>query len=306
MKPWLAVCLLLLVALARAETISFAAIGDTPYSARERAQLPGMLKDIADSGVDFVIHVGDIKGGQERCDDNLFVDRLRLFDASRLPFVYVPGDNEWTDCDRLSNGSYDPLERLNKLRSLFWPFPETLGQKRFRVERQPGASYPEHFRFKRGGVLFVSLNIPGSNNNWGMTEVPSAEFQQRNPVVLTWMKDSFAQARAEKLSAIVLLFQANPGFKHYTQGLSHQGYAEFLNLLRKETSGFDGEVIAVHGDTHISRVDHPMLAANGKAITSFTRVETFGYPYMGWTKLSIDPDAASKVRIEQHPYPKGK
>ena len=300
MKPWLAVCLLLLAALARAEAISFAAIGDTPYSARERAQLPGMLNDIADSGVDFVVHVGDIKGGQERCDDSLFVDRLRLFDASRLPFVYVPGDNEWTDCDRLSNGSYDPLERLNKLRSLFWPFPETLGQKRFRVERQPGGAYPEHFRFIRGGVMFVALNLPGSNNNWGMTEVPSAEFQQRNPVVLTWMKDSFAQARAEKLSAIVLLFQANPGFKHYAQGLPHQGYAEFLKQLRHETAHFGGLVLAVHGDTHTARIDHPMRDEQGKPLANFTRIETFGYPHMGWTKVTLD---GNSLRHAMHPWP---
>jgi hypothetical protein len=29
------------------------------------------------------------------------------FAAFQAPLVYVPGDNEWTDCDRASNGSYN-------------------------------------------------------------------------------------------------------------------------------------------------------------------------------------------------------
>ncbi len=285
--------------LAHGEALRFVVIGDTPYSAYERAQLPRMLNSIADSGAEFVVHIGDIKGGQERCDDSLFLDRYRLFDGSRIPFVYVPGDNEWSDCDRLSNGSYDPLERLNKLRSLFWSAPETLGQKRFALERQPGP-YAEHFRFRRGSVLFVTLNIPGGNNNWGMTEQASAEFRQRNPVVLAWLKESFELARQEKLAAIVLFFQANPGFKHFAQGLPHRGYTELLNLLRDETSRFPGLVLAVHGDTHMSRVDHPLLSRKGKALQNFTRVETFGYPQMGWTYLILETTPTPSLRYEMH------
>ena len=35
--------------------------------------------------------------------------------------IYVPGDNEWTDCHRANNGGYDPLERLAFLRAMFYP-----------------------------------------------------------------------------------------------------------------------------------------------------------------------------------------
>jgi hypothetical protein len=287
---------------AHAEIWRFAVIGDTPYSANERAELPKMLEAIADSHVEFVAHIGDIKSGGDRCDDSLFEDRHRLFNASRVPFVYVPGDNEWSDCDRISNGSYDPLERLNKLRSLFMSDGLSLGQKKLPLEHQPG-NYPEHTRFRLGPVLFVTLNLPGGNNNWGMTSQASSEFLTRNPVVLSWLKENFALARRDKLAGIVFLFQADPSFKHFSQGLAHHGYQDFLELLRDETAQFAGQVVAVHGDTHFSRIDHPLRDKQGRPLNNFVRVETFGYPLMGWTRGVIDTESPALFRFETNPWP---
>lgn len=302
MKHWLVVLLIGWASLAGAETWRFALIGDVPYSDLERAELPVMLEAIADDGVDFVAHVGDFKHGKDRCDDSVFADRYQLFNHSRVPFVFIPGDNEWTDCERLSNGAYDPLERLNKLRSLFWKDDFSLGQKKLRLERQPGA-YPEHARFRLGPVLFVTFNLPGGNNNFGMTETPQAEYSARNPVVLGWLKENFALAQREKLAGIVLLLQANPGFKHFAQGLPHRGYRDFLEMLHSETLNFPGQVVVVHGDSHTSRVDHPLRDAKGKKLARFTRVETFGYPMMGWTRGVIDTDSAELFRFETHSWP---
>ena len=287
---------------AHADVWRFALIGDTPYSEHERAELPKMLEAIADSHVEFVAHIGDIKSGSQHCDDSLFEDRRQLFTASRVPFVYVPGDNEWSDCDRVSNGSYVPLERLNKLRSLFWSDGFSLGQKKLTLERQPG-NYPEHARFRLGPVLFVTLNLPGGNNNWGLTRQPSPEFLARNPVVIDWLKENFALARRDKLAGIVLLFQANPGFTHFNQGFAHQGYREFLALLHHETSQFIGQVVAVHGDSHISRIDRPLRDKEGRLLNNFVRVETHGYPIMGWTRGYIDTESPALFRFETRPWP---
>ena len=196
MKRWLAALLLAWATLAGAETWRFALIGDTPYSDAERAELPKMLEAIADSHVDFVAHVGDFKNGKTRCDDSLFEDRHRLFNGSRVPFVFVPGDNEWSDCKRVSNGAYDPLERLASLRRLFWPDNYSLGQHKLTLARQPG-DYPEHARFRLGPVLFVALNLPGNDNNYGHKPQPRAEFLARNPVVLAWLAENFARARRD-------------------------------------------------------------------------------------------------------------
>lgn len=287
---------------AQAETWRFALIGDTPYSDYERAELPKMLSAIAEQHVEFIAHIGDFKSGSSRCDDALFEDRYKLFQNSRVPFIFVPGDNEWTDCERLSNGAYDPLERLGKLRRLFWEDEFSLGKTQLPLARQAGG-YPEHSRFRLGPVLFVTLNLPGGNNNWGLTSEARPEFLARNPVVLAWLRDSFNLANREQLAGIVLLFQANPGFAHFAQGFPHRGYREFLSALQEESLKFPGKVLAVHGDTHISRIDQPMRDSDGRTNFRFTRVETHGYPQMGWTLGVIDTDLPTLFRFETHAWP---
>lgn len=293
---------------AQAETWHFGLMGDVPYSAQERAELPKMLETMAGSGKTekpaFIAHIGDIKHGKGRCDNALFQDRFNLFQASVVPLVFVPGDNEWTDCDRLSNGSYQPRERLAKLREIFWQDDMSLGQEQIRLERQAG-EWREHSRFRLGPVLFVTLNLPGENNNWGMTNKPSAEYQLRNPAVIAWLTDSFALARQENLRGVVLLFQANPDFKLFARRLGIIGYRQFLETLRQETERFGhqgGQVVAVHGDTHRFRVDQPLRDRQGKVLANFTRVETFGYPWMGWVEGRIDTQAPALFHFQAHPW----
>ena len=230
------------------------------------------------------------------------MDRQQLFNASRVPFIFIPGDNEWTDCGRQTNGAYDPLERLALLRSLFWQRPDSLGRRTITLERQPGA-YPEHSRLRLGPVLFVTLNLPGPGNNAGRRAEPSAEFRARNPFVLDWVRESFALARREKLKGIALLFQADPGFRHFGQGLAHRGFRDFLETVRQEALDFPGQVALIHGDTHVSRIDHPLRDAHGKPLANLIRAETFGYPLMGWTRGVIDDESPALFRFETYPWP---
>ncbi len=302
MKLWLGVLCLFFSLNLQAEIWRFALIGDVPYTENERRELPRMLTEIERGEIAFVAHIGDFKSGGERCDNALFEDRYQLFNNVRIPFVFVPGDNEWSDCARTSNGAYEPLERLGNLRHIFWKDNYSLGHKKLLLERQ-SAAYPEHSRFRLGPVLFVSFNLPGGNNNFGLSNTPSAEYSARNPVVLDWLKENFALARKEKRAGIALLLQADPGFGHFTRGLPHRGYRDFLELLSKETQSFDGQVVVVHGDSHISRIDHPLRNPQGKKIANFTRVETFGYPFMGWTLGEIDSASPSVFRFETHPWP---
>ena len=161
MKTWLATLLFACATLAQAEVWHVGLIGDVPYADDERRELPYLLESMARQGVDFIAHIGDFKHGKDRCDDALFADRYQLFNASRVPFVFTPGDNEWMDCGRLSNGGYDPLERLDKLRRLFWVDNFSLGQKKLPLERQPGA-YREHARFVSARCSSSPLTCPAA------------------------------------------------------------------------------------------------------------------------------------------------
>lgn len=301
MKRLLAALCLFAAVAAQAESWRFAVIGDTPYSDRERRELPAMLGEIADAQPAFIVHVGDFKKSSARCSDAIFLDRQRLFNDSKVPLIYVPGDNEWTDCKHLVAGHYDELERLGKLRQLFFAEPRSLGQTTLALERQSSA-FPEHLRWRLGPLLLMTLNVPGPNNNYGMGLDASAEFRSRNPALVDWLKQGFSAARRERSAALVIAMQGNPGLKHFAAGLGHSGYRELLETLRSETLDFPGEVLLIHGDTHWQRIDHPLRdPASGKPLARFTRLESFGYPFMGWVEVVADTQAPGLWRFVVHP-----
>ncbi len=141
-----------------------ALIGDMPYGDTGRAQFPNVISEINASHVAFTTFDGDLKNGKERCDQPLYDLAASEYASFRAPLIYVPGDNEWTDCDRASNGSYDPNERLALVRNMFASTPYSQGEHKLALERQ-SAQYPENIRWSFGPVLYIGLNVPGSDNN---------------------------------------------------------------------------------------------------------------------------------------------
>lgn len=294
----------LLALAAHAEPFSFAAFGDTPYSKAERQALPAMLAQMDAQPLAFVLHVGDIKSGEAPCDDAVYADRLALFETSRHAFLYTPGDNEWADCHRRAAGAFDPLERLRHLRAvLFARAP--LGRSTLAVQRQGGATgLPENLRWRRGGVLFLTLHVVGSDNHRGKAGTPArAEFLARQRANLAWLGEAFALARRERLAGVVVAMQADPGFERLAIGHPRPPYRKLLKALRREVEGFPGQVLLIHGDTHWQRVDRPLRdARTRRPITNFTRLEVYGSPFMGWVKVTVDADAPGLFSFEPQPY----
>jgi len=295
-----------------AEPFSFGVLGDTPYNRFERQHLPALLAEMDAELLKVVIHDGDIKNGGERCDDTLFEDRLALFNTSHHPFVYVPGDNDWTDCHRPSNGAYDPLERLEALRKRFFSQPhKTLGQYPVAVDTQADnpafSTYREHQRWQTGPVLFVTLNVPGSGNNYGRNKAPSDEFVHRGAAVKAWIGESFARARKDRLEGVVLVLQANLDIEDFSAGQPNRRYRGVLEQVLAETRKFAGEVLLVHGDSHFHRIDQPLVnPLNNETVKNFTRLETFGSPFMGWIKVDVEPGVKPLFSYTSRAYsPKG-
>ena len=149
---------------AAASHFAFAFIGDVPYSSSDLTRMPELTGHIDASGVEFVAHAGDIKPADVECSDALFAGRfaaLQMFDDA---FWYTPGDNEWTDC-READRDADPLERLDRLRSVFYPDPtKTTGGHPIAVSSQAAAGYPENVWFQEECVTFGSIHNVGSSN----------------------------------------------------------------------------------------------------------------------------------------------
>ena len=127
-------------------------IGDIPYTAEEERKTEVLFSEMDSESLAFVVHVGDIKSGSSPCTDELFFRERERFESSAHPLFYVPGDNEWTDCARTG---YDPLERLKRLREIFFRGDESLGEEKIPLTRQgtrQGTDYPENVRWSYGGV----------------------------------------------------------------------------------------------------------------------------------------------------------
>jgi hypothetical protein len=229
-----------------------------------------VIRELNAEPLAFVAHVGDIAQAG-RCDDAWLEARKRQFETIRQPFVLLPGDNEWTDCHRTG---FDPLERLAKWRSLFcWRVPE-IG-----LERQPGERC-EHARWQVGSVLYVALNVPGSNNNLGRTPQMDAEHARRMDAVFAWLEEGFALADARRLSGTVILMQANPfeGAVRRPRG-APDGYERLREYLRAQAARGKRALLLVNGDTHTYRDDRPL--------PGLRRVEVFGAPHVRWLRATV-------------------
>jgi hypothetical protein len=301
---------------------SFGLWGDMPYQkAGDNTKLPVVLQSINASDIAFSLYDGDIKDGSSQCTDSVFADALTMFGTLKKPVVYVPGDNEWTDCHRLNNGGMDPLERLSQLRKLMYPTLDSLGQSVLPLAHQGklGAKFVENTRFNYQGVTFVSINMPGSNNNLVLTakecsyksarkaaqcDAANAEYLERDSANVAWLTESFAQAKAAKSRGLVLVVQADPGFDlPETEDLDestlpqYSGYRFFMSQLAAQTRDFPGEVLFVHGDTHFFKLDKP-LDSPTRLLTNFTRLQTFGSPSLHWVKVTVDPASATVFQVE--------
>jgi hypothetical protein len=275
-----------------AERFSFAVFGDTPYFAFEEAAVVRLIDSLADAQVRFVVHVGDFKAAAVPCSDELFAERRRMFDASPVPFVFVPGDNEWVDCHRALAGRHDPLERLAKLRELFYPDDASLGRQKLRLTRQSAdarfSAYRENVRWLMGGVVFVALNVPGSNNNLGRNAAMDAEHAARMAANFDWLDAAVRRAAGRDIRGLVVFAHADPAFGGRASRVD--GYASFREALRTHTAALAKPLLLVHGDGHRYRIDQPLRdRATGRRLETFTRVEVFGAPEVDWVRIDVDP-----------------
>lgn len=292
---------------------SFALIGDMPYSVPEIDTARAIIAEIGrDNSIAFIVHDGDIKSGGESCDDARLTARRDDFNASRHPFVLVPGDNEWTDCHRRSNGGFDPEERLAKLRELFHAGDESLGRRRMALTRQGAvqpefAAYRENVRWEFEGTLIVGMNLPGSNNNWKMPNDrggDNREFEARLKANTAWLADAFRLAREKKLRGLMVIIQANPDFegadtdKLKSRPGYRDGYAEFRTQLAAGAKAYGKPVVIVHGDTHSLQINQPVKDETGAPVPNITRLETFGSPFLGWVKVTVDPASPEVFKLD--------
>ena len=300
-RVWVAAFLALCGATAQAERFDFVAIGDMPYGPHEKAWPPyeALIAQVNRLHPAFTIHVGDFKSGGSPCSDEEFEAQLGFFNRFDPALVYTPGDNEWTDCHTPQAGSYDPLERLAKLRQMFFAKPQSLGLQPLAVQRQSDlmpafAIYRENLRFSRAGVLFVTLHIVGSNNNFEVRDVKAVEeFKARDAANIAWIRAAFDEARATSARAVVFALQGDAFEIRMPWGdfPPHSGFtASIGRTLLPLAEAWGQPVLFIHGDSHRFVLDRPFKTAKGESIQNVVRLEVFGAPDVHAVRVRVDTD----------------
>ena len=219
-------------------------LGDAPYNTDDVERLDWLIDEMNAQPLAFVVHLGDIGSSARACADDWLYERKRQFERIRHRFILVPGDNEWSDCKQ-------PLERLRRWREIFCVTPR---------------EFCEHRRWESGGWIFVTLNVPGRNNN-----VHHPEHRARMKAVLTAL--DAAAAEAQKYAGLVVLMQANPFIT-----LPRDGFAELRDRLAALGDKRPGRVVLIHGDTHLYKQDEPLPGVK--------RIEVWGSPIVSWLRAS--------------------
>jgi hypothetical protein len=274
------------------DAFSFGVHGDTPYGEAEEKRYLEMLARIDREPLAFVVHVGDFKGATP-CTDAIYLRRKAQFDQSAHPWIYTPGDNDWTDCRHREMGGMDPLERLARLRGIFFADRWSLGRVRLELLVQDKCAdaacacpaHPENRFWSRAGVRFVTLHIVGSRNNYGFDAASDAEARCRDTANSAWLEQAVRASERSQTHALVVFIQANPWD---VRGAAV--YRPFLRQLQEAARRLRKPVLFVHGDTHIQRVDTPFSDSFGNTVLAMTRLEVFGSPFVGWVKVTVDPD----------------
>lgn len=301
----------------------FGLIGDMPYTKVAEQEYLRVLAALNGADLAFVIHVGDFQNDPRGyypnpaivslpCRDENYKAIYDSFQSIRHPFILTPGDNDWADCHLVKDSKVDPLERLAKVRTMFFPEGRSLGQRTIPVESQAKdsqyAKFRENLRWSMSGVTFATLHIIGSNDNFGRTPEMDAEHVERKAANIAWIKQAFAHARADNSRGLVLLTQANPGFENHwppdAKGRYFRnflgvkppsppqptGYDDYIGALADELESYDKPVAFLHGDTHLFRLDKPLYSTKTRRVfENFTRVETFGNPETHWVRITVDP-----------------
>jgi hypothetical protein len=285
--------------------VSFVVFGDAPYSAGEEVRVQALIRDVGLVSPRFFLHVGDILGSP--CSDEAYAARRAALERLPVPVVYTPGDNEWADCH---GGGHDPLERLESVRAHFFTGPWAQENRRaLALESQDAVDslpYPENVRFQVGSVVFATAHIIGSSNGTrafrGRGDAHDREVRERTRASLDWLRSAFGRAREVGAPLLVLAFHGDPFFEAEPE--ERPAFQELVELLATEAVAFDGQVLVIHGDSHIHRLDRPLRdPRSGETVENLARLEAWGSPDVGWAHVLVDTLAAHPVTVRSYACP---
>ena len=153
--------------------------------------------------------------------------------------------------------------------------------------------YVENQRWVVDEVLFVTLHIVGSNNNFESRDAEAIkEFFERDAANVAWIRSAFDLAQQNKYKAIVFAFQADVLVSRsmWEDFPSWSGFRNsFAQTLLPLAKAWAQPVLLIHGDGHQYHFDQP-YKLKGVVIPNVTRLEVPGASDVRAVKVTIDLD----------------
>lgn len=284
------------------ESFSIIAFGDMPYVLPDDyARFENLIKAVNNERQIFNVHVGDIKAGKTVCSDEYFKKIYGYFEEFKKPLIYTPGDNEWTDCGSTAAGAYDPEERLDVVRKIFFKTNTSLGKEKIvltaQAENTSFAKFVENKRWFFNRVAFGTVHLVGSNNNFlPNSKDLNKEFYERDQANIAWLNEIFSDAKKKNSAGIILFTQAD--MFHPDKGVI--GFENVLRALRRLVIDFKKPVVLVNGDSHQFLIDKPFIdAITKKSFNNFTRIQVFGEADINAVKINVNPASSNFFQVEQ-------
>jgi hypothetical protein len=157
----------------------------------------------------------------------------------------------------------------------------------------PYTKFVENARWQRDRVLFFTVHVVGSHNNF-LPQDPAAlsEANERMRANVAWMRDSFRIARDGGYRAVVLAMHAQ---MLHGDDTDDGPFGPIVAELKIAAERFAGQILLVHGDSHTFRIDRPFLVTRGEGdprqFANITRLEVYGAPEIGAVSVRVDPDS---------------
>jgi len=260
-------------------------------------RLKQAIDEADDKSTAFLVVTG-IKGLKEACSDKLYQQRRDLVGNARRPAIVVPAASDWTEC-RNSAGRTNAIERLNRIRELFYAEPQSLGARKLPLTRQSASprfrSYAENAHWSVGKVLYAVLNLPANNNHYLTEAGRNSEYEDRLVANRFWLNRLFAIARRDKLEAIVLFAEGDLKALSQPTGLrallrravpvpDNDGFAETRRQVLALAQKFRGKVLLVDS-APLARGAKPAIEWRGN----------LGHLSVGQEEIEVTVDPAART-----------
>jgi hypothetical protein len=280
----------------------FGVIGHALQASQDEAALKRAIAEAAQANPAFIVATG-IKAGSEPCSDRLYAQRRALLDESAQPMIVSLAGSDWSGCLN-SAGRSNAIERLNRLRELFYGDGESLGARRIPLTRLSSTakfrSYAENAHWEYGKVLFATVNLPANNNHYRPEAGRNSEYEDRLVANRAWLHRLFTLATRQKMQGLVLFsdgdvgLQADEGFSLLPSFQSRQdGFAEPRRQIKAMAEKFKGKVLLIDAQNSAA-------AATTGSEPAIQWRDNVGHLSLGaeWAEVRVAPGAATLFSIK--------